>query len=157
MENEKLNTHRKLLIGVWRSDRHRTMKFCHRYHSLSGIKKRRFAGLFGKLELRFTDKFIYYTLKGFQYRSRYDVLAEDAESIVLRISSDNLKEKLDPIIVDACKELLLPRLEHMHFVRYRGRQYYWIGLGAMCEWFKKLEKKKNLIGGKRSNRNEMYE
>jgi hypothetical protein len=129
----------KRLIGVWKSDRRKTLKHCHKYHCLKGTKKRTFAGLFGKLELRFTKQYVYHTLRDFKYRSRYEVVAEDAESVVLRIYPDTLKKKFDPIMADAIKELLLPRLEQFHFVRYRGRQYFWIGLGTFCEWFAPIE------------------
>ena len=81
---------RKLLIGTWRSAKRRTLQSCHRYHCLLGAKKRRFGGLFGKLELRYTPKYVHHRLRGFEYRGRYDVVAEDAESIVIRIHSDGI-------------------------------------------------------------------
>jgi hypothetical protein len=68
----------KLLIGTWRSDRRRTLQTCHRYHCLFGVKKRRVGDLFGKLELRYTYKYVHHRLGDFEYRARYDVVAEDA-------------------------------------------------------------------------------
>ena len=127
----------KLLIGTWRSDRRRTLSTCHKYHCLRGEKKRRFAGFFGKLELRYTAKFVFSKLRDFQYRSAYDVIAEDADSIVIRIHGDGLKKRIDSFLFEGLEGLFEPRLQQITFRRYRGRQYYSIGVVTFCEWFQK--------------------
>lgn len=128
----------KLLIGAWKSDQRRTLKTCHRYHCLKGTKKRQFARLFGRLELRYTRKYVYHKLPDFHYRSRYEVVAEDAESLVIRIHSDELKKRFDASLAAGNPEFFAPRLQQIHFRRSHGRQLYWIGLGLYCEWFLKL-------------------
>ncbi|SPE58138.1 hypothetical protein SBV1_2720007 [Verrucomicrobia bacterium] len=128
---------RKLLIGTWKSDKLRTLETCHRYHRLTGAKKRKFGSLFGRLVLRYTRNRLYHSLRGTEWRAKYDVIAQDSESIVLRVHSDDLWKKAEPIMADIVKELAAPRLLHIHFRRRDGRQYYWIGCGSFCEWFRR--------------------
>ena len=64
---------------------------------------------------------------------------QDSESIVLPIHSDDLWKRAEPIMTDMAKELSAPRLQHVHFRRLGGRQYYWIGCGAFCEWFRRQD------------------
>ena len=129
----------RLLLGTWRSDQRRTLKTCHHYHGLVGAKKRKFAALFGKLELRYTRRFVYHTLRDFKYRERYDVVAEDETSIVIRVHSDGIKKKLDKVLLADLEEFPQSKLHQIHFVLRRGHQFYWIGQGRFCEWFRKLE------------------
>jgi len=129
----------KLLIGTWKSDERLTLQGCHKYHLLSGQRKRRFRSLFGKLELCFTRARLRYSCNGVEWTAIYEVVAADPESIVLRIHSDDLWKKASPITADILKKLAQPRLEHLHFCRFRGRQYYWVGCGTFCEWFKRIE------------------
>lgn len=127
----------QLLLGTWRSDRRRTLQNCHRYHRLQGEKKRRFAALFGQLELRYTSRYVHHQLRDFKYRERYDVVTEDAESIVIRVHTEGIKKQIDNVLLESMEDFFTPKLHQIHFSRHRGRQYYWIGLGAFCEWFQK--------------------
>ena len=129
---------RKLLIGTWKSDRRLTLDNCHRYYRLRGAKKRRFRTLFGKLILRYTPSRLHHSLRGIEWRAKYDIVAVDANSIVLRIHSDDLWKKAEPFAADIIKQLSAPRLQQLHFKRRNGRQYYWIGCGMCCEWFRRL-------------------
>src|SRR5437879_1436955 len=119
----------KALIGVWKSDRRRTLENCHWYHTLAGTKKRRFANLFGHLQLRYTRTSVYHTLRGFRFRGRYDVVAEDADSIVIRVHSENLKRQIEKAVGTGFEQFFQPRLQHITFCHHRGRHYYWVGLG----------------------------
>ncbi len=127
----------RLLLGTWRSDRSRTLKTWHKYYLLRGAKKRRFAALFGKLELRYTQQFVYHELRDFKYKERYEVIAEDSESIVIRVSSEGIKQQIDDVLLEGIEGFFTPKLHQIHFRRLRGRQYYWIGQGTFCEWFQK--------------------
>ena len=128
---------RKLLIGTWKSDKRLTLENCHRYHRLVGAKKRSFGSIFGKLVLRYTTSRIHHSLGGTEWTAKYDIVAVDSDSIVLRIHSDDLWKKSDPITADILKEMAEPRLHHLHFRRRNGRQYYWLGCGILCEWFRR--------------------
>ena len=128
----------KVLLGTWRSDKRRTLQSIHKYHCLTGAKKRIFSGLFGKLELRYSQKYVHVRLRGFEYRERYEVLAEDTDSIVIRLHSDELKMKIDSLPLKVCEDFFKPRLQHITFRPQRGHPYYWIGLGLGCEWFRKV-------------------
>lgn len=128
---------RSLLKGTWKSDRRLTLKGCHRYHDLSGVKKRRFAGLFGHLTLRYTSRRVYIELRGTKWSSRYEIVAADSESLVLRVYADDLWKQADPMMADLLREMSEPRLQHLQFRIRRGRPYYFIGLGFFCEWFRR--------------------
>ncbi len=136
----------KALIGVWRSDRRRTLQFCHWYHTLPAPKKRWFASLFGRLELRYTRRSVYHMLPGFRYRSTYEVIAEEEESIVIRFRSEDLKRQINNAVGPGFDQLYQPKLQQITFRRHRGRQYYWVGSGMYCEWFRKRESRQ--IAGK---------
>jgi hypothetical protein len=132
---------RKLLHGTWKSDKRLTLENCHRYHRLSGAKKRRFGSLFGRLSLRYTASRLHHSLRGTEWTARYDVVASDSDSIVLRIHADDLWKRADPIMADILKQMAKPRLMQLHFRRRNGCQYYFIGLGMCCEWFRLVERK----------------
>ena len=133
--SDAMNSVRKLLIGTWRSDQRRTLQTFHKYHCMRGVKKRRVAGLFGRLVVRYTHKYIYDKLPNFEDRACYDVVAEDANTIVIRIHTHKLKKQVHRVIAEDLEALFEPRLEQIHFVRSKGRQYYWVGCGRFCEWF----------------------
>ena len=129
---------RKLLIGTWKSDKRLTLECCHRYHRLTGVKKRKFGSLFGKLVLRYTPNRLHHALGGTEWTGKYDVVAADSDSIVLRVHSDDLWKKALPMTADLVKQLAEPRLQQLHFRRRNGRDYFWIGCGMFCEWFRRL-------------------
>ena len=125
-------------MGTWKSDQRRTLRTSGAYCRLpSGARKRRFAAIFGKLILRYTPKFCYQTLDGETNKERYDVVAEDDESLVLRYHSDQFIKTLDPVIRGELGPFFTPKLHHLHFDCIQGQEFYWIGLGGLCEWFKK--------------------
>lgn len=127
----------KKLIGVWVSHKRRTLRTYKAYDGFPPTKKRRVSALFGKLELRYTREFCYVTLNGETTRDRYDVVAEDIDSIVLRTYSDEFRKKVDPVLLDLMEDFFAPKLQHLHFESERGHDYYWIGVRVLVEWFKK--------------------
>ena len=135
-----MNSAQKQLLGVWRSDKRKTLQTLHRYHCLSdGKKKRTIGGLFGKLQVRYTGKYVYGKLRDYKYRERYDVVAENENSIVVRVYRDSFKKRMGKGWVKSVPELFEPDLYHFNFEQQRGRQYYWIGQGKFCEWFQKQQ------------------
>ena len=126
------------MIGTWKSDRRLTLSNLHRYHLLTGARKRRLGSSFGRLVLRYTRRRLYIDLGETKWTAKYDILAEDSSSIVLRIHSEDLWKRADPLVADILKEMMAaPRLEHIQFRTRRGGEYYWIGCGFYCEWFKR--------------------
>jgi hypothetical protein len=130
---------RKLLIGTWKSDKRRTLGNFHRYHTLNGAKKRTLGSIFGKLVLRYTPRRVHFSLCGTEWAAKYDVVAADSESVVLRIHSDDLWKKAVPLTADILKQMSAPRLQQVHFRSLNGHHYYWIGCGAFCEWFRRQD------------------
>ena len=131
---------RTLILGTWRSDKRRTLETCHRYHCLTGAKRRKFGSVFGRLVLRYTRNRLYYSQGGFEWKAKYEVIGQDAESLVLRIHSGDLWKKAEPFTADILKEIMMkPRFEHINFRRRHGLLYYWIGGGSFCEWFRRQD------------------
>ncbi len=131
----------KRLIGTWKSDKRLTLQFCHRYHCLIGARKRRFGALFGKLEIRYTQKFVYSKLGDLEHRDPYDVVAEDSESIVIRKFPVGLKAEIQKVAGPIFDEFFEPGLQRICFRTRRSREYYWVGCGQYCEWFRKIDSK----------------
>jgi hypothetical protein len=104
------------LLGVWQSDRARTFRNYKPSPKADPKKARRFRSIFGKLQVRWTPKWVYTDYEVFRNRSSYTVVASDQISVVVCID----------------EELL-----HVHF---EGDQY-WIGVhGMLCEHFKRMKR-----------------
>jgi hypothetical protein len=125
----------KQLLGTWRSAKGKTLRTYGAYQSFSRAKQRRIGAIFGKLELRYTPRFCFLTLNRMTTRERYEVIAEDADSIVVRTYSDQMRKRVDPIILSGIEELFAPKLQHFHLESIRGRDYYWVGIRVFVEWF----------------------
>ena len=130
---------RKLLIGTWKSDKRLTLENCHRF--IASLVQRNV----GSAQYLASSFFVtppgrlHHSLRGTEWISKYDVVAVDSESIVVRIHSDDLWKRADPLTADIVKEMAEPRLQHLHFRRRNGRQYYWLGCGILCEWFRRQD------------------
>lgn len=116
-----------------------TLQTCHQYHQLAGVKKRKFASLFGRLALRYSRGRVYITLGNVKWAAKYDIVAQDSDSIVLRIHSEDIWKRADPAMTDILKQASEPRLQHIQFRTLSGHKYYWVGFGAFCEWFKRVD------------------
>ena len=88
--------------------------------------------------LRYTPRRVHFALRGTEWTARYDIVAADSDSLVLRIHSDDLWKKADPHVAALLREMAEPRLVQLHFRLRRGRAYYFIGLGICCEWFRRV-------------------
>jgi hypothetical protein len=109
------------LLGTWQSDRRRTFRHFKPKPGCSPHALRKLKGLFGKLVVRW-GRGVYVTeLDGHQTSVRYEVVATDAESVVVRFR-DELSGS--------------DQLQQIHF----AGDYYWIALtgGAIFEFFRRV-------------------
>ena len=108
------------LIGSWKSDRRRTFKHYRPKAGCSAASLRKFKALFGKLVIRWGRTKSYSELDGHQSVAAYEVVASDADSVVIRYHDTLAGED---------------RLRQIHFVD----DYYWITVGGgLCEWFRRV-------------------
>jgi hypothetical protein len=132
-----------MLLSTWRSDKRRTLRDFQHYQQLPASRKKRLlARIFGKLTLRYTRKYVYTELDGRASRERYKLLASDADSVVVRTYADNRRKELRAKYGPMFDPWMLPKLMHLTFCQCRGRDYFWIGLGRYCEWFRKVNQAK---------------
>ncbi len=126
----------KLLLGRWCSDKRKTLAMSLKY-CLEPKKRRKLGRLFGELELVYTRSHVYFRLGEFKYRERYDVVAEDEESLVIRGHSKGLTRLMVKQCGEEWRKLFHPKLRQLTFRRIRGSDYYLAGCGRYFEWFKK--------------------
>jgi hypothetical protein len=110
------------LLGVWRSDARRTLRDLRARRDISPKSQRAIGGLFGKLELRFTNTRCYSTLDGSTSSAPYVVVAKDSSSVATVSRNSLLGEDI---------------ISHIHFDGSR----FWInvGSGLFREFFKRIE------------------
>ncbi|QEL16930.1 hypothetical protein [Limnoglobus roseus] len=109
------------LLGTWRSDRRRTFRHFKPKAGCSPRSLRLFKGLFGKLVIRWDRRTCHTDLDGFCQAVRYEVVASDAVSVVVRLREGLTGEE---------------RLQHIHF----DGDHYWVALGggSLCEFFRRV-------------------
>jgi hypothetical protein len=112
MSKRIIKTDRRL-IGIWRSDRRRTLKDWIWKPRTSVEQRKRVADIFGHLVIRFTRQKMHTNFKGEQSSASYEVIGVDADSVAIMHQS----------------------IQHIHFV---GTGHYWITLGREREWFRKV-------------------
>jgi hypothetical protein len=108
------------LLGMWKSDRRRTFEHFVPRPDATPDAVRKLRALFGKLVVRWTRTMCYSQFDGHESSDPYEVVASDSKSVVIR-SVDSLSNE--------------NRLTQIHF---EGR-HYWICLGGMREFFKRIE------------------
>jgi hypothetical protein len=109
------------LVGTWQSDRRRSLR-----HYKSATRKipprhRKFRAIFGKLKVRWTRQRCYTEFMGSKSWGKYEIVASDSTSVVVRtlIADDE------------------PTLQQIHF---EGPDTYWVGCaGMLCEYFQRLK------------------
>ena len=107
------------LMGTWKSDARRTLREIRTRGDISDDRKRRFKGVFGKLELRYTRTRIHSSFGTDLQTVPYRVLGKDADSVCIEFRSAEDGET---------------HLQHLHFVG----DHYWVGMGSFREWFRKV-------------------
>lgn len=110
------------LLGVWRSDKRRTLRELRARQDLSQKARHVIGGLLGKLELKFTSTRCYSTLEGNTSSAPYTVVAKDRSSVAI-VSRDAILGE--------------DTISHIHF----EGSWFWIsvGRGALREFFTRLE------------------
>ncbi len=113
------------LLGTWRSDRRKTMAEMVWPRTMKLDRRKWFAGLFGHLKLRYTPRFCFSDLKGYQERGPYEVIAIDTDSVAIMSAG---------------------QIQHLHF----EGEHYWISCGRNREWFKRVKSKPRQAAARRS-------
>jgi hypothetical protein len=112
------------LLGTWVSDRRRTFRHFKPKAGCPPQSLRKFKAIFGKLAVKWGRRFYHTELDGHRRSARYEVVASDASSVVVR-SRDELSGE--------------DQLQHIHF----DGDYYWVALsgGSLCEFFRRVPPK----------------
>lgn len=111
----------KRLLGTWQSDRRRTLKELRFWPGLKRKHREYLRASFGHLRLKYTRRQIQWVLKDFKCSQPYEVLASDSNSVAIRT------------YFEICDEWIIT---HIHF---HDDRHYWISLGYIREWFKRVE------------------
>jgi hypothetical protein len=108
------------LYGTWKSDRKRTMAEWIWAPDVTPDRKRKAAGIFGKLVLRYTRDEMHAELNGKRTVTKYQVVGVDSYSVAFMVWESIMAERT---------------IVHAHF---EGRSHYWLALGRQREWFKRV-------------------
>jgi hypothetical protein len=110
------------LLGTWKSDRRRSFRNIRPKPGCRPAALRKLKALFGKLVVRWGRVKYYTDLDGFRSSARYEVVARDSTSVVVRYLDSEGGEG---------------RLQQIHF----EGDHYWIALGGgLCEYFRRVGK-----------------
>ncbi len=108
------------LIGTWKSDRRRTFRHFKPSSNCSPRSLNKFKAIFGKMVIRWGREKFYSEFDGFRDTARYETVASDSDSVVVRVPDVLSGEDV---------------LRQIHF----AEDYYWIAVsGNMHEWFKRV-------------------
>ena len=127
---------RNQLIGTWKSHRKRTLDNLAAYHRQKDSGKKRFISrMFGKLELKWTKKYVYFSREGFakatHEKFKYEVVDESESTLIVKIE-ETLPNELS--ILDGVIFLVIQFEEtryHKYYSAYPSRWNY-------VEWFQKV-------------------
>jgi hypothetical protein len=118
MKGSKPKLDRRLL-GTWKSDKRQTFRWFYPKPGCPPESLRRLKALFGKLVVRWGYRKFRSDLEGYKDSEPYEVVASDAESVVVRFLDTG-----DP----------RGRLRQIHF----EGDYYWLWAGGIREYFKRV-------------------
>jgi hypothetical protein len=118
MKKPKLQVDRRLL-GSWKSDKRQTFKWFYPKPGCPPEALRKLKALFGKLVVRWGHNKCHTDLDGCKDTAAYEVIASDADSVVVRFP-----DPADP----------RGRLRHIHF----EGDHYWLWAGGIREYFKRV-------------------
>ena len=132
------------LLGVWKSDRQRTIGEWTWRKKLTPQKRKLFEAIFGKLEITYTRSKVIQTLRHRQWEQsrRYVVVATDETSVAIvqfgKLEIKN-RRRYDKETLKFSQELVpsSPSISHIHF----EKNHFWISLGngKNREFFKKIK------------------
>lgn len=111
----------KRLLGTWRSDRRRTLRYFKPKAWCTPSRLRKFKALFGKLVVEWAHGAYHTEFDGHKVTAPYEVVARDSVSVVVQVRDVLSGED---------------RLQHIHF----DGDYYWVALsgGGICEFFRRV-------------------
>jgi hypothetical protein len=91
-------------------------------------RKRKPGRNFGHLEVKYSPQFIFSNFDGFKSKERYEVVAEDEATLVIRESCQNFSGELNlmdrEIFEPILEQFSTSQLKHLHFETFRGHEYY---------------------------------
>lgn len=109
------------LLGTWQSDRRRTFRHWKPTPRCRPVALRRLKEMFGKLVVRWTRTRCYAELDEYRSFERYEVVARDSRSVVVRMWDELYQED---------------QLQQIHFV---DDEYYWIAVSTgLNEYFRRI-------------------
>lgn len=115
------------LIGTWKSDRRKTFQHWKPLPTATESNHRKFKAMFGHLVLRWTRARCYNSFDDFKTGDRYEVIASDDDSLVIRMAKAKwMGEGFE--------------LHHIHFDA--TGIHYWMPLSIVngfVEWFRRVE------------------
>ena len=114
---------RKQLLGIWRSDKKKTIEELAKRRDISEKQLEFFRTIFGKLEVHYRPKTAIVLLNGKKRVQRYKILGADSYSIAI------LFEQRPPPFAG-------PKIQLITF----EKDFFWITLGGgMREFFKRIK------------------
>jgi hypothetical protein len=127
------------LLGTWKSDRRKTF----RHHIFPPKAKlasvRLIKAMFGKLVIRYGKRQFYTEFEGSEDWTRYEVVASDDASVVIRVFDEDLDPKRHGTETVRIRRLLFPKekLVQIHF----ERKWYWVWTWGELyrEYFRRVE------------------
>jgi hypothetical protein len=114
----------KRLLGTWRSDKDRTLKEWAFKATATRKHRRVIRGVFGKLRITYTRKYIHYVLGDWRQKSAYRIICRDPYSIAI-LYWDSMGEEW-----------------RAEYIRFDGKNSYWVPVGYNREFFKKVTQKR---------------
>lgn len=118
----------KRLLGTWKSDRRLTFQNWKPSPKLRPSRVRKFRSLFGRLVMRWTRGKYYSDLDGFQDSGHYEILARDANSVVVQCWDSVPSRKLQTVEPE------------LSIIFFEGTDTYRLPLrNGFCECFKRIE------------------
>jgi hypothetical protein len=109
------------LRGTWKSDRRATFRHYTPSSKVTPKRLERFKSLFGKLVIRWGQRFVYTEYNGSKFKDAYRVVASDSVSVVVRGYNEILNEE---------------RLTQIFFEK--NRYWFWTPWG-MREFFRRVK------------------
>ena len=109
----------KRLLGTWRSDTRKTMRDIRLSSTHKRENEKKLKTMFGKLTVRYTRSRVHTDFKGSRDCKPYRVVAKDSHSVAV-VTNNGFDED---------------EIYHIHF---EGK-YYWVSIGRIREYFKKVD------------------
>jgi hypothetical protein len=117
----RANQLRRWLMGTWQSDRRRSLRNYKSGGKPTPARHRKFRAIFGKLKVRWTRQRYYTEFMGSKKRGKYEIVASDSNSVIVRT-----------LVADG-----EDGLQQIHF---DGPDTYWVGCaGILCEYFQRIK------------------